>query len=283
MADTLYIIGNGFDLHHSLRTSYTNFHDDYLKKKRPQWLNFFQTIYGDAPKCEIWWNDFEKRLGEIDYSYGMDSHKGRVPFVLYLGDMLKHQIPSLFGDWIKDIDDRVEQDESLKFDEKSSFFTFNYTMVLEKTYHIDGNRIWHIHNSVADYQRKGTNPIVGHDVNSGELTIRLNQFMNANPSFRYDIADMMNRNIYDGGKKVLDRICQNEIRFDQYCDIIHFVAMGFSFNDIDMPYIKKIWSVNRHKDNADWTVYLHTPEDESITGRIIGLGVSEDNIHTKNW
>ena len=99
-----------------------------------------------------------------------------------------------------------------------------------------------------------------------------------------DITDMIIQEVANGAKKVKERIAQNENRFyDQYSWVKHFIAMGFSFNDIDMPYIEKIWSVNRHKDEANWTVYLHTPEDESIIGRIIGLGVNERNIHTKNW
>lgn len=65
------------------------------------------------------------------------------------------------------------------------------------------------------------------------------------------------------------------------CNIKHFIAMGFSFNDIDMPYIEKIWSVNEHKKDTKWTLYVHTPEDESVIGTLTAMGVNK--IQTKNW
>lgn len=96
MADTLYIIGNGFDLHHGLRTSYANFRDDYACKKK-LW-NSLTTVFGDKLKDNMWWRDFETQLSQIDYSYGMDSHKGIVPWLLSIDNLLKNEIPPLFGD-----------------------------------------------------------------------------------------------------------------------------------------------------------------------------------------
>ena len=60
-AKHLYIIGNGFDLHHHIPSSYNNF---------KEWLedNDIDTLYKvenilkiDAPK---WWNEFETNLGK---------------------------------------------------------------------------------------------------------------------------------------------------------------------------------------------------------------------------
>lgn len=70
MAETLYIIGNGFDLHHGLKTSYLDFRDDYVKKRNPQMWNNLLDIYGDVPKQDdFWWKDFENMLGKVDYAH----------------------------------------------------------------------------------------------------------------------------------------------------------------------------------------------------------------------
>ena len=66
MTDTLYIIGNGFDLHHGLRTSYANFRDDYVTKKGSVLWNDLLDIYGSAPQNDnLWWKDFENMLGKV--------------------------------------------------------------------------------------------------------------------------------------------------------------------------------------------------------------------------
>ena len=68
MTEKLYIIGNGFDLHHELKTSYAHFRDDYVKKRSPILWNDLLDIYGEAPQNDnLWWNNFENMLGKVDY------------------------------------------------------------------------------------------------------------------------------------------------------------------------------------------------------------------------
>ena len=61
----LYIIGNGFDLHHGVKSSYNHFKkwlekndQDLLLEMEVLWNNNFQL-----------WSDFERALGDIDYKY----------------------------------------------------------------------------------------------------------------------------------------------------------------------------------------------------------------------
>ena len=280
MMDTLYIIGNGYDLHHNLRTSYANFRDDYASKKHRLWESL-TTIYGDKLKEDLWWSDFEKRLSQIDYSNGMCSHRGIVPWIMQIENLLKNEIPSLFGDWINSLNSHVKTDESLELKNDAYFFTFNYTMVLEDAYHVNGENVWHIHHSMSEYMKYGENPIVGHDSSIAEQTSRFNEFRKRNPSFRADIGDMINQNILKGAKNVKDIIYLHEDKFSQYSDIKHFVVMGFSFNDIDMPYIKKIIEVNKNISDADWTLYWYSDgEDEYMINKLLGLGIDRSRINT---
>ena len=281
MADTLYIIGNGFDLHHGLRTSYTDFRE-YIKQKCSYLWNLLSDIYGDALYDNMWWCNFEEMLAQINFLHLMKSKNREALGSMKIRNLLKGSLPPLLGSWIKKIGCNVDPDHSLGINLNPLFFSFNYTMLLEIVYGVKEDNVWHIHDSI----KRPDDIVIGHDSDYRELFVRFNQFRDDHPEeyIRMDITDMIIQEVANGAKKVKERIAQNENRFyDQYSWVKHFIAMGFSFNDIDMPYIEKIWSVNRHKDEANWTVYLHTPEDESIIGRIIGLGVNERNIHTKNW
>lgn len=67
MNDKLYIIGNGFDLHHGLKTSYDDFRENQAKKLPDLW-KLLKIIYGNKINESLWWRDFEEMLGKIDYA-----------------------------------------------------------------------------------------------------------------------------------------------------------------------------------------------------------------------
>ena len=76
MKNTLYIIGNGFDLHHKQPTSYNNFRNNYAKKSPILW-NYLEKIYGlDRILNDMWWANFEEMLGEVNYTSLLHSNNG---------------------------------------------------------------------------------------------------------------------------------------------------------------------------------------------------------------
>jgi len=283
MPDTLYILGNGFDLHHGLKTSYLDFRDDYVKKRSSILWNDLLDIYGSAPQNDnLWWKDFENMLGKVDYESLSKSRNGDALGFMKVGNLMKGKLPPLFGKWIKDVDSQIDASKIELMDELdagSLFFTFNYTLLLEKAYHVKEENVWHIHGSV----KHPDDIVVGHDADAGQLVKYTQEYNKDQQRISPSYADNINQEALNGAKKVKDRIWKEEERFDQYCDIKHFIAMGFSFNNIDLPYIEKIWNLNRYKDEVEWTVYVHTSEDESIIKTLMDIGVSKHNIHTKNW
>ena len=59
----LYIIGNGFDLHHRINSSYRSFYE-YLADYHPGLLSELNETFID---CDVeWWSDFENNLGELN-------------------------------------------------------------------------------------------------------------------------------------------------------------------------------------------------------------------------
>lgn len=283
MTDKLYIIGNGFDLHHGLKTSYADFRDNYAKKSSYLW-NLLSDIYGEAIYNDMWWCIFEEVLANIDFPHLMKSKNGEALGFMKTRNLLKGSLPPLFGSWIKKIGWNVEPDDSLGIEVDSMFFSFNYTLLLEKVYGVKDENVWHIHNSV----RRPDDIIVGHDSDFRELFVQLNQFRGEHPEeyIRMDIADMIIQEVAKGAKKVKERIAHNEERFyDQYSSIKHFVVMGFSLNNIDMPYIKEILKVNSNIDDADWTLFCYKDgEYEKMTKTLLSIGLKRENIFPpKKW
>lgn len=281
MTDTLYIIGNGFDLHHGLQTSYANFRDTYVHKSERLW-KAMSTIYGNKLNDELWWSDFENMLGETDYEHLIKSYNGEALGASKVENLLKNMLPPLFENWIRSLNSNIKESNSLRINPEAQFFTFNYSLLLEQTYRVKDENIWHIHNSIKD----NDNIIVGHDSDEGTLLKLLQSYNRSHPEvhIRPDIHDLINQGIAKGAKKVKDRIELNKDKFHNYNHIKHFIVMGFSFNDIDLPYIKRIIEVNQDIANADWELYWHSKgKDEAMKCKLIGLGVNANNISCTNW
>lgn len=83
-------------------------------------------------------------------------------------------------------------------------------------------------------------------------------------------------------KKIIN---DNENRFyELYSDIKQIISMGFSFNDIDMPYIDKIAKVNKNLANTKWDLYWHSnKEDKWIINKLEELGISKNNMKLIHW
>ena len=282
MFDKLYIIGNGFDLHHDLKTSYKHFRDNYAIKKKYVWEKLYK-FYGLKIYQDGWWSDFEIMLGKIDYSHLMNSINGAALGPNDVRNFLMFNLRTLFGEWIKTIDCNCQPDQSIAIEKDSLFFTFNYTLLLENVYGIKDDNVWHIHNSIKD-SHNGINPIVGHDTNMRQLMQYVNDLRNDNPAINIDFAHRVNNDLLKGAKKVSSIIANNDEKFSQYSSIKHFVAMGFSFNDIDMPYIKKIIESNYNISEADWTLYWHSGNEISnMISQLKALGINESNIQQCKW
>lgn len=283
MNNTLYIIGNGFDLHHGMHTSYLDYYNQCVNRY-PRLSKYLYAIYGEKTKDKMWWSHFEEMLGQVDYIHLMNSHNGMAMGAQEVSQLQKNEIPTSFGIWLDKINYDVATDDSLNIDINAQFFTFNYTMTLEKLYGVNKENIWHIHNSLEDFKHD-TQLIIGHDSNDGSLFRYLDEYQLFNRIDRMDIVDSINREINKGAKKVKLRINHNCERFcNHYSNIKNIVCMGFSFNSIDMPYIKQIIDVNQCISDVYWIIYWYSNgEDKILLKRLLELGIEENNIQLKRW
>ena len=120
------------------------------------------------------------------------------------------------------------------------FFTFNYTRTLERIYGIPESNICHIHgvlNSAKNLR----------DTTSGDLI-----FGHGREIFDTGVTNTPNT-AYNINKKPVKRcIINNQLFFEKLEGITDIYSYGFSFGDVDMPYIKKICHSIGDTFNVTW-------------------------------
>jgi hypothetical protein len=283
--DTLFIIGNGFDLWHNLPTSYSNFYR-HSKEVLDELESYYQIdINDDCP-----WRDFENVLGTYDWRMMYDrfdftepmSDSFKVSETYGLEDELSQQTDDLmraiedgFRDWICEID--VESaNKKMTFPENAIFLTFNYTSTLQTVYKIDDKRILHIHGRADDH----TSLVFGH----GEKIVEMPEQDENGDSNRTIFTDAENaaKSPFRSFRKPVEKIiARNESYFEGLRGIREIVIIGLSLSGIDLPYIE---TIARHATTCQWTVYCHSdsavPRSKS---QLAKCGVTECQINTRGY
>lgn len=160
----LYIVGNGFDLHHKLKTNYSDYRD-FLMLKDSNIVNAYESFdffLFDQEEKEKLWNKLEKTL-YFDYeecayeiienfypSLADDSdskwQEMEVECIIKTGFADKF-IGEYFYEWISKENERNISGD-LEFEKNSLFLNFNYTNTLQRVYNINSTRILHIHGEI---------------------------------------------------------------------------------------------------------------------------------------
>lgn len=176
--ETLYIIGNGFDLHHEIESRYSDF-QRYLYNNGKSFLAnniemFYPNVIGKGNHCK--WGDLEMALGEVDVktTYNEcnediekdDEHIERT-FAIWeekpqlILERLLSELQKYFELWVNDIDIRnIKPDNSIyQFSTLGKFLSFNYTETLETVYGVPREAITYIHGR----RRCRDNLILGHN------------------------------------------------------------------------------------------------------------------------
>lgn len=240
----LFILGNGFDRAHNLKTSYSHFKKWLLANRRLDVIAELQLLFPARQDDEfLLWSQFEKALTQYDKNavegWALDSlyvaieeRGGREFFTS--GDILDTSISDIvynsFSAWVNVNDIEVSGMRIFDFDSSAKFITFNYTETLERLYSIPTDRILHIHGKA----HSDSGIIVGHrtviDPLSGSFDN--NDFRCNNNSVQNlaDLADM-----YKPSEEILR---QNSTFFNSLSDVDTVIVIGHSCSDVDELYFK---------------------------------------------
>lgn len=273
---TLHIIGNGFDLAHSLKTSYWNFREWILNHKDDFPINefFLEEAFG-CTNDDIWSN-FETVLGKMNpvaYLQGIcqdyeneemeDQSEQVSSYIMSNFGSTFEKVIEGFRTWARQIN--VAKAESkicelkdlFQFDTNGLFVNFNYTNTLERVYQIPRQSILHIHGDAED---KHPQIIVGHDTDYKQYEQPLETYIDKIGVLNYsDIKPFLIQDLINIRKPIEQRIGMCNA-FLENKEIDHIVVLGLSFGEVDFPYLKNI--AERYP-NALWTISVHDDEDEN--------------------
>ena len=180
----LYIIGNGFDLHHNLKTHYTDFRQYMMENGEAEFViqleSFFQSEEVDEKGrySFLLWSNLEKAIGNYDidslYHELTDDIKIDYDHMMCSAAQIEDSPNDFLAPLLDSLPDKIERwinsinfcgvKADLLLPQAAMFLSFNYTLVLEKIYHIPEENILHIHGVVGNKQKL----IVGHHVEADE-------------------------------------------------------------------------------------------------------------------
>lgn len=285
----LYVIGNGFDIAHGIKSGYSHY-KEWLKDNNKSLFDQLNAAYNDD---EAWWGNFEENLSTIDVdkykAYNISNYKGVTerelfgtmesirwcPTASQISDLYKRMIDS-FDNWVSSL--RIgKQKRKFKLKKRSAFFlTFNYTNTLEVLYKVPKRKVFHIHGQANSNEKL----VLGHGMDENmlfDLYKRKHGF-----SDDYEL-DEDTQNVIDQvarlHKPVRCILFKNRKRFETLVNVKRINIIGFSFSEIDMDYLD--WVVEHHKqiNGVKWKVTWHTEEDKIK----IQSFFEKHHIHTRNY
>lgn len=309
--DTLYIIGNGFDLFHGLNTSYKSF-GFYLKEKHSEIYNYLIEYYGlpylEDPELKYYeWNYFETALANLNYESVLDDNSDYLPnpasddfsdgdwhaLEQVMEGIVNDLTVNLFNEFknfILNVEFPIkDNNELLNLDKNSKFLSFNYTDTLEKYYGISSNNILYIHNKALSNDVL----ILGHRTNP-ESFVKVEEKMPDNLTFeeQHDWNEKMSNSYdfsYERGldtilsyfsksfKYTEDLINKNNNFFNDLKSIKKVVILGQSVSNVDQPYFKKVIDSIEDK-NIKWTC-SYFGKKQPIYENLKSIGLNDEQIN----
>ena len=295
----LYIIGNGFDLHHKILSEYKHF-KCYLKTEDNRLANLVDDYIPVDLDEETAWSNLESALAKIDIYHVVDSNSiflqsysaeywresdnhdfqyNISEIVNSLSTTLKNQ----FTNWVRQIEipdatSALNQLSTLDID--ALYLTFNYTSTLTSVYSVPATNILHIHGEATS----DTDIVLGHAWNPIERQ-SLNDHsdiedQDTRVTEAYDILDQYFSKTFKPSMKIIKK---NDIFFSRLRNIKEICVLGHSLDEVDRNYFKAVVTAI-NVDSTPWTIACRKPtEMQDKRLKVRGFGVSDSLITTVLW
>ena len=273
----LYIIGNGFDLNHGMKTSYSHYKEFLINNysKIARGYESFNYLRLEKPN-DSKWADIEAALS-IDYNALMDDALYGYPSYENDSDSKWDDIKidleektefvssftgECFGDWLCSFM-KIDVKKKMELDETDLFINFNYTDTLERVYEIPSNHILHIHGQFSKLNGNYNNPKIREEIQFGTPCLNSDKVYKELES-RYCKDDYYSVSIEPGIayisnfiKKSSKNLQNNYSKLESFLDnkeITEVIVMGHSLNSADYAYYSDIL-LPKYKDMT-WTFYM---------------------------
>lgn len=298
MSDKLYIIGNGFDLHHQMPTKFSDFRT-FARKTAPE---LHRAVDDYLPVSDDW-SDLEDALAALDVdtviedlicfmpSYAAENWRdsGHHDFQFEVDRVVRQlstKLRAAFAQWVRQV--KIPEFANApgvyrltSIDRSASFLTFNYTPTLAELYGVPLERTLHIHGASSDDDQE---LILGHG---------WNPVMRKSLNDRPDIEDVDTRMIEVN--QILDQyfsstfkpskqlIAQHQAFFRALGSVTHVNVLGHSLSDVDAEYFRALLDVPAVA-SATWTVACRHSDDAAVkTQRLVNLGLPASHVRAVAW
>ena len=306
----LYVIGNGFDIHHDIPSKYSDY-KEWLEDNNAELIDDLRNYYNvDDMK---WWGQFELELGypdmadyidntafENEPNYGSDDfrdsdyHRGQIIAENEMGSLI-NDVKGRFTEWVSSLPS-PRGDKKIKLDKDDAFFiNFNYTDTLQTLYNVKPEAILFIHGNVG----YGTELILGHNRSFDEIDSELTPEIPSPPNNLSD-EDMVNwyEEMADNGENYIHQSVRGEVvsqihrlrkdaekiikanrkAFKELKGTESVYIYGLSFSPVDRPYLDEIVR-NVDPSTTKWEVSYFSDEDrEKAEDFFKQKGIKEDLV-----
>lgn len=279
----LYIIGNGFDKAHGMKTSYWDF-KNWLEEQEdsvPKSLLWVLNNLESYCNVENFWSSLELSLGHMDIRSCLkeimgehqitdinDEHYGELgeawdavyaQLITIDAEMGLDVISDIFADWIRTIQPASAQEPQYQqLSNQDLYLSFNFTNTLEDLYAIPSSQVLHIHGLASDAE---SILIFGHghmyDLDNCDAIGNEVMGIDAEGVARMYGTEL--NNLYKDTKSIYS---QNKGWFDNLPNIgiTNIVSLGFSFGEVDDCYFREI--IHRLP-NVKWHFSIYTKDEQT--------------------
>lgn len=289
-AKILYIIGNGFDLHHGLATSFSNF-KEFVARRNPA----LQTTIEEY-LCALSgnWANLEEALAYFDtdqvidnasnflVSYGADNwsdsyHHDYQYEINEIVQAVSSRLKEAFFSWVQTIQipDEAER-KLLKMASNALFLNFNYTNTIQELYSTYQPQVLHIHGSAEDGEEE---IILGHGWSANERP-KFNEWSESDDvDTRVMEGYELIEDYFEGTFKPTGQIIKkNKSFFDGLSDVSDIYVWGHSLSSVDLPYFAEVAAIT-NANRPTWHVshYSSSSIDDN-TAVMSSIGVDDTRV-----
>lgn len=276
----LYVVGNGFDLHHDIKSSYLDFRE-FIVSKDEALVKLLERNF-DA---DTLWSNFEAALAEENFfdvavnyltPYSSDDWSDDDNHVMQrvLDGVIQAatvKLKTYFTEWILQLSiPNKPGDAKLTLAKNGTFLNFNYTPTLEKAYGIRNKNIFYVHNQALHTQSNlilghGKNPVARPPITQDEDELEDSRILQA-----IQAIDDYYATTYKSTQKIIG---DNKAFFTALSDVDEIHVLGHSLSPVDLPYFEEICR-NIDITRVKWKVSCYNAEALANNQQVLkNLGV----------
>lgn len=289
-AKVLYIIGNGFDLHHGIATNFSNF-KEFVTRRNP---DLQSTVEEYLCALSGNWANLEEALADFDtgqviehasnflVSYGADDwsdsyHHDYQYEINQIVQAVSGRLKEEFFSWVQTIQIPDEAARRLlKVTPNAIFLNFNYTNTIEELYSRYQPQVLHIHGSAKDGEEE---IILGHGWSATERPKlnKWNEFDDVDTRVMegYELIEDYFEDTFKLTKEIIKR---NQSFFDALLDVSDVYVWGHSLSSVDLPYLAEVAAITK-ENRSTWHVSHYSPSSiEDNAAAMSSIGIEDSRV-----